>query len=125
MACKGVTRLNPNTAPFAPWADVTHSGVIEGQPQERSAVFFEEMRDRPGKMRVGIWESTAYAEKIVDYDKDEFMIVLEGSCTIIDEAGNEEHFRVGDAFFMEKGFTGIWRQSEPMKKYFAMMDYAE
>jgi uncharacterized protein len=110
---------------FAPWTAVTHASVIEGSPKERSALFFEQMRDDPGNVRIGIWESTAYAEKIVDYDKDEFMVVLEGSCIIVDDDGSEEQFETGDAFFMPKGFTGIWRQTEPMKKYFAMVDYAQ
>ncbi len=109
----------------ASWTAVTHAGIIEGDPKERSTLFFAQMRNAPGKVRIGIWESTAYAEKIVDYDKDEFMVVLEGSCLIIDDDGSEERFETGDVFFMPKGFTGIWRQTEPMKKYFAMVDYAE
>lgn len=117
-----VIRLHPDGegAEFNPWQDVTHDGVIEGTPQDRNLIYFDQRRDMKGRSRVGIWESTAYAEKITDYPADEFMVVLEGSCTIVDADGHEEVFTVGDSFFMPKGFNGIWRQDSPMKKYFMM-----
>ena len=117
-----IIRLHPSGGgtEFNPWQDVTHDGVIEGTPKERNLVCFDERRDMRGRSRVGIWESTAYVEKISDYEADEFMVVIEGSCTIVDAGGHEEVFKVGDSFFMPKGFNGIWRQDGHMKKYFMM-----
>ncbi len=73
-------------------------------------------------MRVGIWEATAYSEKIDKYAADEIMFVLEGSVTIIGEDGDENTFGPGDCCFMPRGFSGVWKQSETMEKLHMTVD---
>lgn len=44
--------------------------------------------------------------------------MIEGSVTIIEEDVRRETLNKGQSFFMPGGFTGLWQQDEPMKKYF-------
>jgi hypothetical protein len=67
-------------------------------------------------MQTGI--STPYICRLEDYGCDEFCVVLKGSVTMIDDDGHEETFPAGDSFLIPKGFTGYWKQSEKIKKFF-------
>ena len=49
------------------------------------------------------------------------MVVLEGSCTIVEEDDNREAFSQGDCFFLPRGFNGYWEQQETMKKYYMIV----
>lgn len=120
-----VIRLTPDGDPISgmtPWKNFAHDNVIAGEPRERRHRFYIGERLRPGQIRVGIWEATAYTEKLENYPKDEFMYVIEGSVTIVEEDGRQETFAKGDSFFMPSGFTGLWKQDETMKKYFMIFD---
>jgi uncharacterized cupin superfamily protein len=112
-----VIRLTPdgNGAAFDPWQDAEGGGS-----KERYLIQFDAPRALKGRTRAGIWEGTACVEEISGYPADEYMMVLEGSCTITDASGHEEVFEAGDSFFMPMGFNGIWRQYGTMKKYFVM-----
>jgi uncharacterized cupin superfamily protein len=123
-----VIRLTPNGDPttgMTPWQKISHDGVIAGEPKDRRHRFYIGDRLMPGQIRVGVWEATAYTEKLENYPKDEFMHVIEGSVTIIEEDGRESTFKTGDSFFMPSGFTGLWKQSETMKKYFMVFDASD
>jgi uncharacterized cupin superfamily protein len=49
------------------------------------------------------------------------MYVLEGSVTL-EADGFTETYAKGDAFCVPKGFKGYWRQSEPMLKYYVIIE---
>ena len=120
-----VVRLLPDGDPvtgMTRWEKIDHDGVIEGEPRDRRHRFFIGDRTNAGQVRVGVWEATAYTERMTNYPKDEFMVVIEGSVTIVEEDGREKTFVKGDSFFMPSGFTGIWKQEETMKKYFMVFD---
>ncbi|MDA7965813.1 cupin domain-containing protein [Ruegeria sp.] len=120
-----VIRLSPDGDPqtgFTPWEPIAHENVTVPGGQDRRHRFYVGDRKMPGQIRVGIWEATAYTERLENYPKDEFMYVIEGSCIIIEEDGNEERFEAGESFFMPAGFNGYWKQDEPMKKYFMVFD---
>lgn len=53
--------------------------VNEGNPNECLHRFFVTKRETMSEMRVGIYDGTAHAEKVVDYPCDEMSLVLEGS----------------------------------------------
>lgn len=120
-----VIRLHENGDPkdgMSPWEPIAHDKVLEGTPRQRRHRFFVSDRLRAGQVRVGIWQATAYTERLENYPKDEFMYVIEGSVTIIEPDGRTETFTKGDSFFMPCGFAGLWQQDEPMKKYFMVFD---
>ncbi|MER8748007.1 cupin domain-containing protein [Mesorhizobium sp. M1050] len=116
-----VIRLTPDGDPvtgMTPWEPISHNNVIAGEPKERRHRFYVGERVQPGQVYVGIWEATQYTEELKNYPDDEFMYVIEGSVTIIEEDGRKNTFVKGDSFFMPSGFNGIWEQKETMKKYF-------
>ena len=49
------------------------------------------------------------------------MYVLEGSVTLENDEFSETYVK-GDAFLVPKGFRGYWKQTEPMLKYYVMID---
>ena len=91
---------------------------IEGLPLGRDHVYFD--RANP-KFRTGIWRSQPYTEFYDSYAADEFMYVLEGEVTMETE-GFSETYRAGDAFFVPKGFTGYWRQTQTMVKFYVIIE---
>jgi uncharacterized cupin superfamily protein len=114
----GVIRLDPNGDPKTGLTPGKFAGdVIEGDPEECVHRFFLTKRDTMSEMRVGVYEGTAYAEKVVDYPCDEMSLVLEGSVTVTDDDGHVEVFEKGDCLFMPQGFNGIWKQSDNFKKF--------
>lgn len=72
-------------------------------------------------IRAGIWRAEPYTDFYESYPCDEFMVVLEGSVTLEGD-GFAETYRKGDAFLVPKGFRGNWKQTEPMLKYYVMID---
>ena len=98
------------------WQDMPIVGELtDGQPMERFNRIFETTTQSPCEMRVGIWEATRYAEKLVDYPYNEIVFLLEGSISIISDEGQNELFTPGDCFFLQKGFNGQWKQHETIK----------
>lgn len=92
--------------------------LIEGKPMGRDHVYFS--KETSG-IRAGLWRSTAYTEFYDDYPCTEFMYVIEGSVTL--EADDfSETYTAGEAFLVPKGFRGTWKQTEPMLKYYVMID---
>lgn len=119
-------RLNPNGHPLkgmSAWKEMPLVGeIVEGKPQERFHRVFEQMINSPSLVRAGVWEATTYAENLVDYPYNEIIFLLEGSISIIDDDDNEELFKPGDCFFLEKGFNGQWQQHETIKIFHMTVD---
>ena len=118
-------RLHADGGPesgMSPWGPVADD-VVEGDPKARRHRVHNEPRPGGGVSRAGVWEATPYTCRLDNYKCDEFCVVLEGSVTMIDEDGHEEIFRAGDTFLIPKGFTGYWKQTETMKKFFMTTCY--
>jgi uncharacterized cupin superfamily protein len=102
------------------WQLMTGAQLLTPAPRERNAMIFQSAEDDPRIVKIGVWECEAYAEQMTDYPYDEYMRVIEGSVIITAQGGEAKTYTVGDSFFMPKGFTGVWKQTETMKKYFAI-----
>ena len=95
-----------------------HAELISGLPIGLDHSYFT----RPERgIKSGIWRCGPYAEYYESYPVDEFMIVLEGEVTLEGEGGSET-YRQGDAFLVPKGFCGYWKQTEPMLKFYVIME---
>ena len=92
--------------------------LIKGQPMGRDHAYFE---NADSGIRAGLWRSTPYTEFYESYPGTEFMYVLEGSVTLENDTFSETYVK-GDAFLVPKGFRGTWKQTEPMLKYYVMID---
>ena len=92
--------------------------LLTDQPFGLDHIYFQ--RNTPG-VRAGIWRSTPYTEFYESYPCHEFMYVIEGSVTLENDDFSETYTQ-GDAFLVPKGFRGTWKQTEPMLKYYVMID---
>ncbi len=120
MNNNGLTRLSKNgrtVHDMSDWSDMPLVGNLVGDtaPRERFYRAFDTVIPQPTEVRAGIWEATEYSEKVTDYPFNEIVFVIEGSLSMLDEAGEEERFEAGDCFFIEKGFNGEWRQNSSVK----------
>lgn len=100
-----------------PCSVVPAEAVIDGKPEEQGAVIME---SADGKFVVGIWESTPYAETFDEYPGDEFCHVLTGRVTLTDEHGESKSFGAGETYVVPKGFKGVFRVEETMRKYYTI-----
>ncbi|MGQ3294839.1 MAG: cupin domain-containing protein, partial [Shinella sp.] len=72
-------------------------------------------------MKAGIWRCGPYTEHYDSYPADEFMVVLEGEVTLETE-GFSETYGKGASFLVPKGFSGTWRQTVPMLKFYMIVE---
>ncbi|MDA0219083.1 MAG: cupin domain-containing protein [Proteobacteria bacterium] len=92
--------------------------LVDGLPMGNDHVYFDRVTP---KFRAGIWRSQPHTEWYDSYATDEFMVVLEGEVTLENDDFRET-YRKGNAFFVPKGFRGFWRQTQPMLKYYVIIE---
>ena len=112
----GVVRLDAKLG-MSPWQPMTLVGEIDAgvAPMERFHRVIETTTSAPCDLRAGVWEAEAYCERVDDYPYNEIVFGVAGSVSIIDENGNDELFRPGESFFLQKGFRGYWKQHETLR----------
>ncbi|MEH3101404.1 cupin domain-containing protein [Sphingomonas adhaesiva] len=98
--------LNPSNPPAA---DVLTSDV----PSCRSHTDYVTPN---GEFMCGVWDSTPYARRAIDYRHAELMHLLAGSVTFEDDHGNAATFRRGDLFVMLPGARCSWLSTEDCAK---------
>jgi uncharacterized cupin superfamily protein len=78
--------------------------------------------DPSGALTAGVWTCTPMTTRLAPYPVNEFMLVLEGSVSIVDERGRVETMKAGDAFVIPKGLVCRWKQVEPIRKFYVIFD---
>ena len=68
----------------------------------------------------GCWDSSPYHRLAMKYKHYEFMYLLEGSVTFIDELGRKGTFVEGDVFLVQQGAQCSWESLEYVKKVYAI-----
>lgn len=86
--------------------------IIQGDPRWRSWIYYSE-----DGMTGGRWESTPGLWTI-NYEKWEFLNILEGRGAIRGEDGTEIRLEPGATAIIAPGFKGTWEVSETMRKHF-------
>jgi hypothetical protein len=104
---------------LALWEEIPQSALIAGKPVQHGHNYFT---DPSGALTAGVWDCTPMTTKLEPYSVNEFMLVLEGSVTIVDAKGHEETIRAGEAFFIPKGLPCSWKQSEYIRKFYVIFD---
>src|SRR5262249_55472476 len=82
------------------------------------------LKDDKHGMSAGVWDCTAFTSKQGPYPVNEFMIVLEGSVTIVEADGRETTVNPGESFLIPKGLVCQWKQTGYLRKYFVIFDDA-
>lgn len=75
-------------------------------------------RSANGELAVGIWDSTPYHRRPIQFGHYELMRLLAGSVTFVDSAGREGRFRTGDVILFEQGGSAAWESREYVKKIY-------
>lgn len=101
------------------WEDIPASELESGNPVQRG--HFNLKDDKHG-VSAGVWDCTAFTSKQGPYPVHEFMVVLEGSVTIVEADGRETTVNPGDSFVIPKGLVCQWKQPGYLRKYFVIFD---
>lgn len=107
---------NPQTG-LERWPDYRAEILHSGNPVQHGHVYHS---SDGGRFTSGVWDCTENELKMAPYDVDELMILLQGSITIEHRSGEIETFHAGQAFVIPKGCDCIWRQTEYVRKYWAI-----
>lgn len=79
------------------------------------------VNDEERGIKIGVWECTPHSSRMQPFAVNEFMILLEGSVTMLEQDGKATTVQAGEAFVVPKGVVCQWKQSEPVRKYFAIL----
>lgn len=103
------------TAPLGP-SDPPAADVLVGPtPQCRGHADY---RSSNGEFACGVWDSTPYHRRPIEFRHYELMRLMEGSVTFVDAAGREGRFRAGDVILFELGGSAAWESREYVKKIY-------
>jgi len=119
---QGIIRFDPEGPPgqgLRPVVEITPGMVQEGSASELCHNYYT---SPSGVLTAGVWRCTPHALKFGPYPVDEFMLVLDGSVSIVHEDGHEEIFRAGDAYVIPKGLPCQWKQTESIHKIYVILD---
>lgn len=120
----GVMVLNPGRlSEGLEKMDVTDPFVIKGDsPLQRDSSLFT---NDSGNMFVGMWDSTAFVSEMKPFPAHEFVQLLEGEVTIVEESGKTQVFKAGDVFFIPLGTVCQWHVTGYIKKFYAIVEPIE
>ena len=102
-------------APLAPSNPPAPDVLIGPSPQCRNHTDY---RSASGELVCGIWDSTPYHRRLVNFPHYELMRLLEGSVTFVDAAGRSGSFAAGDVILIEQGGGASWESREHVKKIY-------
>lgn len=90
--------------------------LIAGDPVHTTWLF----EDREG-LYCGLWQTTPGSWRI-SYAEWEYIHVLSGSSTLIEDDGTEHRLAAGDALMIRPGFSGVWHCTETLLKEFVILE---
>ena len=73
-----------------------------------------------GQFNVGVWDTTGYTRKLIDFPRHELMHLIEGEVTMDDGAGTVQRFKAGDTFFVPMGTPNSWKSEGYLRKIFVI-----
>ena len=103
-------QLDPSTPP-------SPAMLLSPVPSQHTHDYFE---DATGQLSIGVWDTTGYHRKLIDFPRHELMHLLEGSVTFEDDQGRAQTFKAGDTFFVPLGTSNSWRSEGYLKKIFVI-----
>jgi uncharacterized cupin superfamily protein len=76
--------------------------------------------DATGQLNIGLWDTTGYHRKLIDFPRHELMCLLEGSVEFADADGRTQRFKAGDTFFVPLGTPNSWKSEGYLRKIFVI-----
>jgi uncharacterized cupin superfamily protein len=111
-----VIKIDPD-AKLAPSAPPSAEMLLSPVPVQHTKDYFE---DATGQLSIGVWDTTGYRRKLIDFPRHEVMHLLEGSVTFTDDAGRSQTFQAGDTFFVPQGTPNAWTSEGYLRKIFVI-----
>ena len=97
-------------------APIPEDQILEG---EATARMWISAQSPDLKVTQGVWDCTA-GKFTWNYTWDEFVFVLEGEATVVDEGGESRTFKAGDFANFPAGLSATWHVPEYIKKTFVL-----
>ena len=101
------------------WDDIPAAELDSGNPVQNGHFY---VNDAASGLMAGVWDCTAMTTVMAPYPVNEFMILLDGEVTMIEENGRETLVRAGESFIIPKGLPCQWKQPGYVKKFFMIFD---
>lgn len=76
-------------------------------------------QDPTGAFSAGFWASEP-CEIEVNYEEDEFCVLVAGTVELTDAAGHAETYEAGESFLIPSGFAGTWKSVTPVRKFYVV-----
>ena len=124
MTNSDIIRLEPNGPAgkgLEAWPPIAPSDLVSGTPVQHGHTYLD---DKVTGLSVGVWSCTAFTTTMAPYSVNEFMVVLEGTVTIIDAKGSETKINAGESFLIPKGLVCQWKQIGFVRKFFVIFEDA-
>jgi uncharacterized cupin superfamily protein len=99
------------------WGGVDPAELVSGTPQQHGHMYLD---DAARGLTAGVWDCTAMHTKMGPYSVDEFMVLLEGSVTILHQDGSQLTVNAGESFVIPKGTVCSWTQAGYVRKFFVI-----
>jgi uncharacterized cupin superfamily protein len=112
----GLVRLDPSL-PRTPSNPPAAEVLLSETPRCRNLTQF---RSADQTFTAGVWDSTPYTRRAIDYAHAELMHLLDGEVTFEDERGGAWTFRKGDLLLVRRGARLAWRSLVDVTKVFAI-----
>lgn len=107
-------RFNPKSTPIV--TDLDGWTPSDGTPSMKTWI---EHKSDDVKLLTGFWEATPGTYRVI-YAVDEFIHLFEGKVTLFPDYGEPITFEAGDSFQISRGFTGLWKTEERIRKVFVI-----
>ena len=111
----------PDGSGLAILPPIDPSDLVSGTPVQRGHTYLD---DKPSGLSIGVWDCTAFTAKPGPYSVNEFLVLLEGSVTIVDARGGETVITAGESFILPKGLVCQWKQTGYVRKFYVIFDDA-
>ena len=89
--------------------------LLSAAPVQRDSTLF---RNQAGCLTGGVWESTAYSRRLIDFPRHEMMHLLDGSMTLTDGNGDSQTIMAGETVFLPMGTPNAWVSSATVRKVY-------
>ncbi|WP_395689103.1 cupin domain-containing protein, partial [Aestuariivirga sp.] len=109
-------KIDPQV-PLSPSAPPAAAMLLSPVPEQHSHDYFT---DATGQLQIGVWSTTGYRRKLIDFPRHELMCLLEGSVTFEDDNGHSRRFSAGSTFFVPQGTPNSWTSEGYLKKIFVI-----
>ncbi len=103
-------KLEPATPPAA-------ATLLSPAPVQHAHGYFS---DATGQLNIGVWDTTGYHRKLIDFPRHELMHLIEGSVTFEDDHGRQQSFKAGGTFFVPMGTPNSWKSEGTLRKIFVI-----